>query len=97
MTKLIRDLIPDLLENNGIKIKTYIASEGEYSKRLLDKLKEETEEFIKDETIEELADILEVIDAIMKVKKFSKEKVILIKEQKKIQKGSFDKMIILIK
>lgn len=97
MTKLIRDLIPEFLKNKGINIQTYIASEEEYSQKLLDKLKEETEKFIKDESIEELADILEVIDAIIKHKKFSKEKLNLVKEQKRFERGSFDKRLMLVK
>ena len=73
----------------------HIADDAEYWQKLKEKLLEEIEEFSKDESIEELADILEVLDAIADYKKFEKEDVGRIKEKKSEERGRFEKRIIL--
>lgn len=56
---------------------------------------EELKEFSKSETIEEFADILEVLDAVRDFKRFNWEKVELIKNKKAKERGGFKKRIIL--
>lgn len=43
--KLIRDKIPNILHNKGIKFKTHIVKGKEYGWRLKKKLQEEVDEF----------------------------------------------------
>lgn len=93
--KLVRDKIPEILIQEGLSPKTHLASEAEYWWKLKDKLKEEVEEFLKDSNEEELADILEVIDAICIYKNINKQNLEAIKKQKAEQKGSFNNKIIL--
>ena len=95
MKKLIRDRLPEIINDNNCSY--YIASNEEYAKRLEEKLLEEVNEFIKDKTIEELADILEVIDAICKFKNFKKDNLYKVKENKFLERGGFSKKIILVK
>ena len=53
------------------------------------------EEFKKDENMEEIADLLEVIDAIADYKKFDRKEVESIKEKKATERGKFKDRIIL--
>jgi len=92
--KLVRDKIQEIVQKKGKNIIFRIAEKQEYKKLLLEKLKEEVNEFISDQNEEEIADILEVIDALIKEYKFSKKKIKEIKKQKKLEKGGFKKMIV---
>jgi predicted house-cleaning noncanonical NTP pyrophosphatase (MazG superfamily) len=60
-----------------------------------EKLQEEVLEFLQAESMEELADILEVIDAICEHKNFNKTELEKIKGVKFQEKGGFKKKIIL--
>ena len=95
-TKLVRDLIPDIIKSGG-KTPTYYSSvdDTEYLIRLKVKLLEEVYEFLESESPEEIADIYEVIGAICQLKKFSDEEIRAVQIQKRDKAGSFDKKIIL--
>ena len=93
--KLVRDKIPERIKSNGGVPITHIADDAEYWQKLKEKLLEEIEEFNKDESAEELVDILEVLDAIAEYKKFDKKDVERIKEKKAEERGRFNKRIIL--
>ena len=99
--KLVRDNIPDKIKNNGEEAVTRVLSIKEYKIELYKKLEEEKNEVInsknKEELIEELADLLEVLDAIMSVNNISKEQVNNVKEEKRLKRGGFDKRIYLEK
>ena len=92
MSKLVRDKIQDLYPKNTYHV---ASSDQEYWEKLKEKLREEVEEFLKDENEEELADVLEVVDAIMVYKGFSKEKVNATQQKKASERGRFEKRIIL--
>ncbi len=93
--KLVRDKIPDVLKQKGIEYVTRNIEKNEYFGRLIDKLKEEVEELAKDVNEEEIADILEVLNAVIEEKGFSKDSI----EEKRIKKlserGGFRDKIIL--
>lgn len=95
--KLVRDKIPEIIETNGCKC-TIKYIEGEDLKDALSvKLVEEVCEFIEaDMDMEELADIFEVIDAIIKINNWSKMDITKIQADKRIKRGSFNKGIFLI-
>ena len=93
--KLVRDKIPEIIKKKNLIPMTHLANDKEYWERLKEKLLEETKEFIKESNEEELADILEVIDAVCKFKNFDKDKVEEIKKQKAEKRGGFKKRIIL--
>lgn len=93
--KLVRDNIPEYIRKKGGSPVTHIASDAEYWEKLKEKMVEEAKEFKDDETIEEFADILEVLDAIAEYKKFSKEDVERVKTKKAEERGRFAKRIIL--
>jgi diadenosine tetraphosphate (Ap4A) HIT family hydrolase/predicted house-cleaning noncanonical NTP pyrophosphatase (MazG superfamily) len=93
--KLIRDRIPEIIEKGGKNPIVHVASDTEYWKSLREKLKEEVLEFDKDSSMEEFADVLEVLNAIGNFKKFSREDVKKIKEEKAEKRGRFRKRLIL--
>ena len=93
--KLIRDKIPEIINKRGGKAVVHKANSQEYWKKLKEKLLEEVKEFFKNETIEELADILEVVEAIRVFKKFDNKKVLDVKRKKLKERGGFRKRIIL--
>lgn len=98
--KLVRDKIPNIIEEKGETpvIKTLDAIE--YKKELEKKLYEEYKEVIEangEEYIEELADMLEVIRALAKLENKSLDDVILIADKKNEKRGAFDKKIFLEK
>ena len=80
--KLVRDKIPEIIKKNNRNPIIYVADDKEYLKRLYDKLIEEIEEFKENPSPEELADILEVCDAIRDYFGINPEKVEKIKNKK---------------
>jgi predicted house-cleaning noncanonical NTP pyrophosphatase (MazG superfamily) len=93
--KLIRDNIPDIIKASGITPITHIATDDEYRRLLHEKLQEEVTEFLADKNPEELADIIEVIYAILDLEQINKSKLEKIREEKAKKNGSFSKRIIL--
>ena len=97
--KLVRDNIPTIIEKNNKKSKIRILDENEYIIELKKKLMEESNEVhnanSKQEILEEIADVYEVIDALMNIYHISKEEVLDIKEKKAIKNGKFNKKIFL--
>jgi len=71
--KLFRDKLPEIIKEKGEIPITHIAEDKEYWIKLKEKLSEEVQEFLEESTEEELADILDVVDAICDFKKINKE------------------------
>ena len=95
MEKLVRDKIPGIIRKSGKNPIVRIANEEEYRKALRKKLLEEAREFEESGNIEEIADILEVIHAILKTEKVGFDEIEKIKAKKSHERGSFKKRIIL--
>lgn len=97
--KLVRDKIPEIIENNDGHPITRILSDQEYKEELEKKLYEEYQEVLNatnsEERVEELADILEVIIALLKIENKELDDVIEIAEIKKEKRGGFEKRIFL--
>lgn len=93
--KLVRDKIPDYIKQKGESVFFHTANAEEYWQKLKDKLLEEFEEFKQEESIDEFADLLEVIEAIAKYKEFDASEVAIIREKKAEERGRFDNRIIL--
>ena len=91
--KLVRDKIPQILDAKGITYEKRFANDQEYLSELIKKLQEESLEFQENGNPEELADVLEVIDNLLKLSNYSK--VHDIKNQKREERGGFDQRIIL--
>lgn len=99
MGKLVRDKIPTIIEESGKEAVTKILDDDIYEMELFIKLQEEIQELLGayfiEEIAEELADILEVIYAIAKVKGLDREVLEEVRKKKADERGSFDKKIFL--
>lgn len=93
--KLVRDRIPEIIEENDEEPVIHTVNKDEHATRLLEKLDEEVDEFREGREIEELADILEVIHAIRKERGVTVEELQKIRKQKAEQRGRFDDGIVL--
>ncbi len=91
--KLVRDKIPEILDKKRVYYEKRIAGAEEYKSELVKKLKEETEEYSQDGSLEELADVLEVIEAIKKLPEYANVEDVRLK--KKEERGGFEEKIIL--
>ncbi len=94
--KLVRDNIPDIIKSNGQSAKTVILDDEKYTAALEKKLKEETREYLHSKELTELADILEVVEALAKNQGSSFEEVLELKKQKQEKNGAFSKRIFLV-
>ena len=93
--KLVRDRIPEIIENSGKTAHTHLLSDEEYIVELDRKLGEEYAEYQADKNIEELADMLEVIYAIAKARGASVEELERVRKEKAEKNGAFEKKIFL--
>ncbi|MCK4635876.1 MAG: nucleoside triphosphate pyrophosphohydrolase [Candidatus Moranbacteria bacterium] len=93
--KLVRDKIPEIIKSNGENPITHIADEEEYNEALMNKLHEEVTEFLEDPSLEELADIIEVLNAICAFKNIDLTKLEEVQERKFEECGGFEEDIIL--
>lgn len=94
--KLVRDKIPQNIDGiEGRKATYRVMDDREYIKELNKKLLEESNEFIEANDVEELADVMEVIESIMRVKNIKWEEVRKIQDKKRDKKGSFNDKIYL--
>lgn len=93
--KLVRDGIIDIIKNDGKVCSSRILTDEEYLNCLNDKLQEELNEYLYSGDITEIADIEEVIRAILIVKKVTLEDFEKIREDKATKNGTFTKKLFL--
>lgn len=95
--KLVRDKIPEEINKKSDRKANYrILDDNEYLKELDKKLFEEAHEFVEEHSTQELADLMEVLGAIMKVNNISLEDVEEARNIKNEKKGKFENKIYLI-
>lgn len=93
--KLVRDRIPEIIMQSG-KCPVYsILSDEAYLAKLDEKLNEELAEYQESKSMEELADLLEVIRAVAVARGSSMEEVEAIRRDKAAKRGGFEKKILL--
>ena len=93
--KLIRDFIPDIIQTSGKTFLTEILSDAYYLRMVDDKLDEELAEYHKDQNIEELADLIEVIYAAARARGYSLEQFEAVRTEKATKRGAFGKRLLL--
>lgn len=93
--KLVRDKIPDIITAEGRSVKTRILNDEEYRQELNKKLQEEVKEYLQDNNIEELADIVEVVYGILNSMDVSVEEFDRVRTSKAEMRGAFQNRVFL--
>lgn len=93
--KLVRDRIPEIIESSGKICETEVLADDEYLRMVDAKLDEELAEYHKEQNIEELADLMEVIYAAAIARGYSIEQLEQVRVQKAKKRGAFEKKILL--
>ncbi|MDC3418085.1 nucleoside triphosphate pyrophosphohydrolase [Aquibacillus salsiterrae] len=98
--KLIRDLIPNVIAKAGKQYATRILDDEEYITELRKKLQEELQEYLEadndEDSLEELADITELIHALARTHHATIEQLEEIRQRKAEKRGEFYDKIFLI-
>lgn len=93
--KLVRDRIPEIIESSGKSCVIEILSDEEYLHMVDAKLDEELAEYHKDQNIEELADLMEVIYAAAIARGYTLDQLEQVRAEKAAKRGGFAKKILL--
>ena len=93
--KLIRDKIPQIIEAQGKTCVTEILSQEEYLQKLDEKLCEELAEYQQSKELEELADLLEVMEAVVLARGYTWEELLAVRDQKREARGGFQNRLCL--
>lgn len=98
--KLIRDRIPEKIISNGGTPITRVLNDEEFLSELVAKIHEETEEIEevmmdRAKIVEELADLQEIIDTILKYHNITNEDLNAAKNAKREKRGGFEKRLYL--
>ena len=94
--KLVRDRIPEIIEEDGNSAKTKILTDEEYIAELDKKLIEEMNEYLESGSLEELADLTEVIRAVSLARGYSLDELEKVRLSKAEKRGGFEKKIFLV-
>lgn len=94
--KLVRDRIPEIIEASGKTCTIEILSDADYLRMVDAKLDEELAEYHKEQNIEELADLLEVIYAAASARGYSIEQLQQVRAEKAEKRGGFREKILLM-
>lgn len=98
--KLVRDRIPEIIEATGKTFTTSILTEEEYlielKKKSFEELKEYHEAESRENAIEELADLMEVVHAFAKYHSTTLNEIEVIRREKAEKRGAFDNKIFLV-
>ena len=89
----MRDKIPQIILEDGKRPIIEILSEEDYLEELDRKLNEEVQEYQADKSIEEMADILEVLFAICEARGHSVENLMEVRAMKADARGGFKEKI----
>lgn len=93
--KAVRDKIPEIIRQSGQNCNVRKISDSEFLVEMEKKLEEELREYQESKSVEELADILEIIYRISHLKGISAEKLDEIRQQKAVKRGVFEKNLFL--
>ena len=94
--KLVRDRIPEIIESTGKTCRTEVLDDRAYLALLDEKLGEELAEYQQSESLEELADLLEVMEAVVSARGYTWEQLLAVKAEKKAARGGFEDKLLLM-
>ena len=93
--KLVRDRIPEIIEASGRTCTMEVLPNDAYIQALDSKLNEELAEYQQSKSLEELADLLEVMGAVVKARGYTWDDLTRVRKEKRAQRGAFDQKIFL--
>lgn len=93
--KLVRDRIPEMIEASGKECIVEVLPRDAYIQALDMKLNEELAEYQQSKSLEELADLLEVMGAVVKARGYTWEDLTRVRKEKRAERGAFDQRIYL--
>ena len=93
--KLVRDHIPEIIEADGKTCICETLSHECYLRLLDEKLNEELAEYQESKSLEELADLLEVMQAVVKARGWTAEELEQMRADKAAKRGGFEKKLLL--
>jgi predicted house-cleaning noncanonical NTP pyrophosphatase (MazG superfamily) len=94
--KLVRDKIPEIIKADGKECETRVLDDKEYLLSLNKKLDEELREYYETGSIDELADMVEVIFAIVEQHGISIQEFERLRLSKREKRGGFDQRLFLM-
>jgi len=94
--KLVRDLIPGIIASSGREPITQLIDPKHKAHYLQEKLKEEMDEYLQSGSLEELADLLEVIHGLLDCSGYTWDELETVRLAKQQQRGGFGKGILLL-
>ena len=99
--KLVRDRIPEIIkEREGRDSHVRVMEGDEYLNFLLKKVEEEARELTQADSdlamVEEMADLYEVIDAILVAKGMPREEVVKVQDAKRAKRGGFERRLLML-
>lgn len=93
--KLVRDRIPEIIRQQGRNPVVRTLDESSYVEALREKLKEEVAEYTESGSVDELADVLEVIHELLKVHQVTMTEIDEIRSRKREERGGFSRRMFL--
>ena len=93
--KLVRDRIPEIIEKQGKTCVTEVLSQDAYIRMVDEKLNEEVAEYQESKSLEELADLLEVMEAAVIARGYTWEELLQVRDEKRQKRGGFQERILL--
>lgn len=94
--KLVRDRIPEIIQAKGGTPHVRRLGQKEFLEKLRHKLQEEVTEYLQEPSVEELCDIQTVVESLAEQHGFSKQDLDAAVEQKKFERGGFQKRLYLL-
>jgi predicted house-cleaning noncanonical NTP pyrophosphatase (MazG superfamily) len=92
----VRDKIPEIIRSKGAQPTVRTASEDELDLLMRTKIVEEAEELLSSGETEEIADILEVIDALIQLRGLDCSKLDQLRAKKNQARGGFKRGYVLL-
>lgn len=97
--KLVRDRIPEIINREGRECGVEVMTDEDYRHALLEKVSEEAQEVssaAQDDLVTEIADLFEVIDAVIAAFHLDREAILAVQKQRQMERGGFEKRIKLL-
>jgi predicted house-cleaning noncanonical NTP pyrophosphatase (MazG superfamily) len=93
--KLVRDRIPEIIEAAGKRCTTRVLDDDEFDRHLALKLQEELTEYQQTGDVAELADLVEVIHALVERQGMGWDDFEAIRVRKRVERGGFTRRLLL--